>query len=312
MTSSIPTVAALQPTTVELQAGETIHYCTCGRSATQPFCDGSHQGTEFQPQAFTPETTGKAQLCQCKQTANPPFCDGSHARVPSDQIGQEFHLASSEPGDPMPEAKPTPEEPTVALIHELAEHGLENVGPDGPVAAMGVPRSELPRWDDIQIMVAQLASLPLMENEPVGTDLVIGPESRRPLRLEMPLFVTDMSFGALSEEAKLAMAMGADLAGTGICSGEGGMLPEEQAANRRYFYELASGKFGFHQDVLERVQAFHFKAGQAAKTGTGGYLPGNKNTERIAQIRGIPSWSACRIASHLRRPAHRGRFPWFC
>ena len=163
MTSSIPTVAALQPTTVELQAGETIHYCTCGRSATQPFCDGSHQGTEFQPQAFTPETTGKAQLCQCKQTANPPFCDGSHARVPSDRIGQEFQLASSEPGDPMPEAKPTPEEPTVALIHELAEHGLENVGPDGPVAAMGVPLTELPRWDDLQIVTAQLARLPLMD-----------------------------------------------------------------------------------------------------------------------------------------------------
>ena len=62
------------------------------------------------------------------------------------------------------------------------------------------------------------------------TDVTIGPGAGRPLRLRIPLFVSDMSFGALSEEAKIALATGAELAGTGICSGEGGMLPEEQAA----------------------------------------------------------------------------------
>jgi glutamate synthase domain-containing protein 2 len=103
----------------------------------------------------------------------------------------------------------------------------------------------------------------------------------------MPLFVSDMSFGALSEEAKLALARGAELAGTGICSGEGGMLPEEQQANSRYFYELASAKFGYHDTLLTKVQAFHFKAGQAAKTGTGGHLPAAKNVGRIAEIRGL-------------------------
>jgi glutamate synthase domain-containing protein 2 len=77
----------------------------------------------------------------------------------------------------------------------------------------------------------------------------------------MPLFVSDMSFGALSEEAKTALATGAEMPGTGICSGEGGMLPEEQAANSRYFYELASAQFGFEEQLLTRVQAFHFKCG---------------------------------------------------
>jgi glutamate synthase domain-containing protein 2 len=104
----------------------------------------------------------------------------------------------------------------------------------------------------------------------------------------MPLFVSDMSFGALSEEAKLALARGAELAGTGICSGEGGMLPEEQAANSRYFYEYASAGFGYREELLEKVQAFHFKGGQGAKTGTGGHLPAVKNTGRIAEVRGIP------------------------
>jgi glutamate synthase domain-containing protein 2 len=97
-----------------------------------------------------------------------------------------------------------------------------------------------------------------------------------------------MSFGALSEEAKIAMARGAELAGTGICSGEGGMLPEEQAENSRYLYELASAKFGFSEDLLPKVQAFHFKGGQGAKTGTGGHLPGNKVKGKIAEVRQLP------------------------
>ncbi len=81
--------------------------------------------------------------------------------------------------------------------------------------------------------------------------------------------------------------MGAELAGTGICSGEGGMLPEEQANNSKYFYELASGKFGFSWDKVQKAQAFHFKGGQGAKTGTGGHLPGNKVTKEIAEVRGL-------------------------
>jgi glutamate synthase domain-containing protein 2 len=96
-----------------------------------------------------------------------------------------------------------------------------------------------------------------------------------------------MSFGALSFEAKVALSKGAELAGTGICSGEGGMLPEEQEANSRYLYELASGRFGFSPEKLSVVQAFHFKGGQGAKTGTGGHLPGDKVKGRIAEVRGL-------------------------
>lgn len=115
----------------------------------------------------------------------------------------------------------------------------------------------------------------------------LGPSARRPLRLDIPIFVSDMSFGALSREAKIALARGAELSGTGIASGEGGMLPEEQAENSRYLYEYASGRFGFSWDKLDLVQAFHFKLGQAAKTGTGGHLPGSKVTVEIASVRGL-------------------------
>jgi methylamine---glutamate N-methyltransferase subunit C len=181
----------------------------------------------------------------------------------------------------------TADEPHVKLIAQLADSGLTKLGHHGPMGAMGVSRGKLPVWEDIQFNVAQLHRSPLLDNEAVGTDLVIGPNAAKPLRLKIPLFVSDMSFGALSEEAKIALSRGAELAGTGICSGEGGMLPEEQEANSRYFYELASARFGFSWEKLKSVQAFHFKGGQGAKTGTGGHLPGRKVIGKIAEVRNL-------------------------
>lgn len=182
----------------------------------------------------------------------------------------------------------TPAEPYVKGIGELAGFGLDRVGTHGPAGAMGVERSKLPSWDDLQIITAQLATPPLLDDEEVATELVIGPAAARPLLLEIPLLVSDMSFGALSQEAKTALARGAERAGTGIASGEGGALPEERAESSRYLYELASAEFGFSWDIVGRAQAFHFKGGQAAKTGTGGHLPGSKVTPKIAAVRGIP------------------------
>ena len=184
------------------------------------------------------------------------------------------------------------EEPYNGLIQRYAKEGLSKTGHHGQVDAMGVPRTQLPDWDDIQILTAQLHRAPLLDEHKVGTDVVIGPNAQRPLKLEIPLFVSDMSFGALSEPAKVALARGAELAGTGICSGEGGMLPEEQQANSRYFYELASARFGFDWDKLGNVQAFHFKGGQGAKTGTGGHLPGPKVKGKIAKVRGLDEGQA--------------------
>ncbi len=181
----------------------------------------------------------------------------------------------------------TAEEPHNALIQQLAREGLTKLGHHGPSSAMGVPRQELPTWDQLQLVTAQMARSPLLDDHPVGTHTLIGPSAEKPLELEIPLFVSDMSFGALSAEAKVALAKGAELSGTGICSGEGGMLPEEQGANSRYFYELASARFGYSLDKVKRCQAFHFKGGQAAKTGTGGHLPGVKVTPEIAAVREI-------------------------
>jgi len=181
----------------------------------------------------------------------------------------------------------TPEEEQNGYIQELARDGLSSMGHHGRMSAMGIARRDLPRWDDILLVTAQLATKPLLDDTGVGTDLVIGPKARKPLVLRIPIFVSDMSFGALSEEAKVALAKGAELSGTGICSGEGGMLPEERAANSRYFYELASARFGWDIEKVRNVQAFHFKGGQGAKTGTGGHLPGAKVQGKIAEVRGL-------------------------
>jgi len=186
----------------------------------------------------------------------------------------------------------TPDEDKNGYIQRLARDGLSKLGHHGVMSAMGVPRHELPSWDSIQVLTGQLARRPLADADPVETGLVIGPNADKPLQLDIPIFVSDMSFGALSEEAKVALAKGAQAAGTGICSGEGGMLPEEQASNDRYFYELASARFGWSLDKVKLCQAFHFKGGQGAKTGTGGHLPGAKVVGKIADVRGLPEGTA--------------------
>ena len=283
---SNPVIAAVSPKKVTLKKGDEYYFCTCGRSQNQPYCDGSHAGTGFKPKPFSAEQDGDAYLCQCKHTANMPFCDGSHKQFSKEQIGQEGPGVQIQAAT-IPVVTATKEEPTVEFIHQLAKEGLSKMGHHGPMVSMGVPKYQLPQWDDLQIMVAQMATKPLMEDVVVDTELIIGPRAKKPLKLKIPLFVSDMSYGALSEEAKISLAKGAELAGTGICSGEGGMLPEEQQSNSKYFYELASAGFGYDEDKLALVQAFHFKGGQGAKTGTGGHLPGNKNIGKISQVRGI-------------------------
>ena len=286
-----PVISDNKPVKVTLTKGQEYYFCSCGQSKSQPFCDGSHAGTSFTPKAVVSEEDGDAYLCACKHSGNAPFCDGTHKQFADQDIGKEGPGITSKSTE-LPIAVATAEEPTVEFIHQLAKEGLSTFGHHGPMTSMGVPRNELPHWDDLQIMVAQMATKPLMETSDVFTQLVIGPEANKPLTLKIPLFVSDMSFGALSEEAKISLSKGAELAGTGICSGEGGMLPEEQAANSRYFYEFASAGFGYREELLKNVQAFHFKGGQGAKTGTGGHLPGNKNMGKISKVRGIPEGEA--------------------
>jgi len=76
-----PEIAGREPVAVEVEEGKLYWWCTCGRSASQPFCDGSHKPTDFTPQGWEAPKTGKVFLCACKRTAKAPFCDGSHAKL---------------------------------------------------------------------------------------------------------------------------------------------------------------------------------------------------------------------------------------
>ena len=114
-----PVIADNKPKKVELTSGETYYFCACGRSKNQPFCDGSHAGTDFKPQSFVAESSETAYLCQCKHSNNQPFCDGTHKQFSQEQVGKEGPgIAVKTEG--APQAQVTKEEPTVTFIHELA------------------------------------------------------------------------------------------------------------------------------------------------------------------------------------------------
>jgi CDGSH iron-sulfur domain-containing protein 3 len=78
---SDPVIAGRAPIATDVEAGKTYYWCTCGKSAKQPFCDGSHKGGDFVPQAYTATQTGKVWFCACKHSANKPLCDGSHKNL---------------------------------------------------------------------------------------------------------------------------------------------------------------------------------------------------------------------------------------
>jgi CDGSH-type Zn-finger protein len=82
-------IADNKPIAVQLEKDKQYDYCSCGRSANQPFCDGSHKGTDFVPTVFTAAKTGEAWLCCCKQTSSAPYCDGSHKQLSDEQVGTE-------------------------------------------------------------------------------------------------------------------------------------------------------------------------------------------------------------------------------
>ncbi len=142
-------------------------------------------------------------------------------------------------------------------------------------------------WDEIIFKGAQLAKLPLNKSQPVSVQTIIGPGAAVPLAIESPIFVTHMSFGALSREAKLALAKGSAKIKTAMCSGEGGIIPESLDAAYKYIFEYVPNKYSVTDQYLSQVDAVEIKIGQSAKPGMGGHLPGHKVTKEIAAIRGF-------------------------
>lgn len=164
-------------------------------------------------------------------------------------------------------------------IHQMAVTG-ETIG-----GSMGT-QMPMPNWDDILILGAQLNPPPLSDDEPVNTTTIIGKHAKKPMVLDNPVYISHMSFGALSKEIKVALAKGSAMAKTAMCSGEGGILPEEKSAAYKYIFEYIPNKYSVTDENLKSSDAIEIKIGQGTKPGLGGHLPGEKVTEEIAAIRG--------------------------
>ena len=184
------------------------------------------------------------------------------------------------------EAEQEPEVPSssnksryMSEIHEMAETGHSISG------AMGT-QMPMPNWDDVLFLGAQLDPMPLNDDDEVNTRTVIGRNAKQPMILESPVYISHMSFGALSREAKIALAKGSASAKTAMCSGEGGILPEERAASYKYIFEYVPNKYSVTDENLRNSDAIEIKIGQGTKPGMGGHLPGEKVTAEIAAMRG--------------------------
>jgi glutamate synthase domain-containing protein 2/rubredoxin len=169
----------------------------------------------------------------------------------------------------------------LAEIHMMAVTGKSIIEP---------MRTKKPviSWDDILIKGAQLATLPLNKETPVNTRTVIGPHARLPMTIETPVFVTHMSFGALSKEVILAIAQGTAAVRTAMGSGEGGIVPEARSQAYRYILEYVPNRYSITKENLISADAIEIKIGQSAEPGMGARLPAGKVTDEIAKIRGYP------------------------
>ena len=164
-------------------------------------------------------------------------------------------------------------------IHQMAVSG------SSVSVSMGT-QMPMPSWDDILLLGAQLNPMPLLDDEPVITTTVIGKNAKRPMVLSCPLYISHMSFGALSEEVKVALAKGSAMAKMAMCSGEGGILPTEREAAYQYIFEYIPNKYSVTKENLMAADAIEIKIGQGTKPGMGGHLPGEKVTPQVAALRG--------------------------
>ncbi len=219
-----------------------------------------------------------------RQTESGPLPEGEGLGEGAEEAGIEEYLSQwRRTSDPL--------EGEMAMIQEMAITGASVLEP------MRTTKKVI-GWDEILICGAQLAALPLNETEVASTRTVIGPNAAIPLVIETPVYVSHMSYGALSREVKIALARGSAAAGTAMCSGEGGILPESLEAAHRYVFEYVPNRYSVTPENLMAVDAVEIKIGQSAKPGLGGHLPGSKVTAEIAAVRGFP------VGSDIISPAH--------
>jgi glutamate synthase domain-containing protein 2 len=178
----------------------------------------------------------------------------------------------------------------VQQIARTGKHGVEGMGARRRVANM----------DNLVFLPGQLFHPPLLDEEHVDTSVILGKKAKKPIKLDIPIMIGAMSFGALSKEAKVALAKASAQVGSIANSGEGGMLPEEREVAKYYTLQYSTGRFGITDETLKMADMIEIKIGQGAKPGMGGHLMKEKITPEIAKVRNITAdKNAISPARHL-------------
>jgi len=181
---------------------------------------------------------------------------------------------------------------TIAAIHRAAETGIYDI------RGWGAKRP-VPHFDDLLFLGASMSRYPLEGyREACGTDVVLGGRhAAYPVRLDIPVTVAGMSFGALGAHAKEAIGRAVSAVGSSSTTGDGGMTPEERDHSTTLVYQYLPNRYGMNPDDLRRADAVEVVLGQGAKPGGGGMLLGQKVSERVAGMRDLPAGIDQRSAS---------------
>ena len=213
-----------------------------------------------------------------------PICGqaiSNFVRVENSQSSEKLKIKDSDLSYDKQYAKSDKNIRYMDAIHQMAITG------ESIVSAMA---TDLPmhNWNEILILGNQLNPQPLESEVDVNTRTVIGKTAKKPLVIESPIYITHMSFGALSKEIKIALAKGSAAIKTAQGSGEGGILPEEMESAYKYIFEYVPNKYCITPENLKNADAIEIKIGQSTKPGLGGQLQSEKVTEEISEIRGMP------------------------
>ena len=185
------------------------------------------------------------------------------------------------------------DEYTNSEIRRAAETGIYDIRGGGS-------KRKLPHFDDLLFLGASMSRYPLEGyREKCTTNVTLGTRyAKKPLKLDIPITIAGMSFGALSGPAKEALGRGASIAGTSTTTGDGGMTKEERGQSKHLVYQLLPSRYGMNPDDLRKADAIEVVIGQGAKPGGGGMLLGQKISDRVAEMRTLPKGvdqrSACR------------------
>ena len=224
-----------------------------------------------------PESKEHYTLCRCGGSKNKPFCDGTHWYSDYDQKTTKEDIAAKLSPQFMADRGGTRKQRVVEQLRDKGESIISSMGTE----------EKFPTLDIIQFRASQLIRFPRNEDVKVNCQTIIGPSAKYPLVLEIPFYVSHMSYGSISEEAKKALAKGTSIVGTAMCSGEGGYLPEEREAAEKWIYEINPASYTRNDEAISKADAVEIKIGQAAKPGMGSLLPKEKITDDIARTRGI-------------------------